>query len=142
MTSKALSFIRLSFKPPLEGCHKHHYLRTSSTKASSNAARCSLHRDLQGRTSTRLLAISEAFLFELILCLLLECKYCLQAIVTIVPRAAEGESTIEPATHAPTLAASVGSLHLFKWKPALTLLWGHCPQEFAGVVVRSALHCH
>ena len=84
MTSKALFFTRLSFKYLLKGRHKHRYLRTSSKRA-SNTARCSVQPDLQVSTSSRLLAISEALPFELIHCLLFECKYCLLVIVTIVP---------------------------------------------------------
>ena len=37
----------------------------------------------------------------------------------IRPRAAEGESTFQFTTYAPTRATSVESLHSFKWKPAL-----------------------
>ena len=57
----------------------------SSTTTYSNVAQCSIPWGLQVSTSSLLLAISEVFFFELIHCLLLECKYCLLDIMTIVP---------------------------------------------------------
>ena len=84
MTSKALFFTRFSLNLLHERCHINNQLRTSSTKASSNA-RCSLHRDLQVSSSSLLHAISEVFLFELKHCMLLKCKYYRLAILAIVP---------------------------------------------------------